>query len=238
MKGKLMVLGPIHLQTLRKLKEQAPIKTGLHISVSSLVKSGFVEHTPEGYFISETGHLALIAYGEMDDLHREIIMRLNRAAVENQRYSKYALKSVAEQDCFSDLLLWDLVDVDEHDGITLTEAGHKLWKIAQTAHAHRDDTKGGFDAANEKQRQKKREREAVTVAVDAATGEIIEPDTVVVKAVVTPPITEAPSPGDCPDCSGCIDAEVLALLAEKYPKVKELRQALLQQKQILKELGL
>jgi hypothetical protein len=189
-----MVLGPIQLGVLRKLKDQGAMKSGLHPSVHALVKAGFVTSDDDnGFSISETGQLALIAYGEMDDLHREIIMRLNRAAVEKQRYSKYALKSVAEQDCFSDLMLWDLVDIDEHDSIMLTEDGRKLWGIAQAAWHTKDNTKGGFEAANEKQREKKREREAVTLSIDAATGETVIPGTVVATPVVTPPLQKPPA---------------------------------------------
>lgn len=230
-----MVLGPIHLQTLRKLKEQGPIKTGLHVSVSSLVKSGFVEQLPNGYFISETGHLALIAYGEMDDLHREIIMRLNSAAVKKRRYSKYALKSVAEQECFSDLLLWDLVDVDEHDGITLTDAGHKLWEIALKAHAFRDEQVADTIRQGQKESAaKKQERKADDVVPATAVTVIRDVET----PVVTPPITQPASAGDCANCKDCIDAEVLELIAAKYPKVAELRDTLLKQKNLLKDLGL
>jgi hypothetical protein len=248
MKGKLMVLGPMQLGVLRKLKEQGTLKTGVHPSVHALVREGFVNYGDDGFSIAETGQLALMAYGEMDDTHREILMRLKRAETEKRLYHKSALKTPAETECFDDLLLWDLVDVDELDNISLTDTGRNLWEIALKAHALRDETKVGFDAANEQQRQKKYERKQVAKPQKQGATELKKlAQTIVneaVKSAEQPVIsnsvtTEEPAE-NCigADCTQCLDHEVLELIAAKYPKVQELRQALLQQKQILKELGL
>lgn len=56
------------------------------------------------------------------------------------------------------------------------------------------------------------------------------------RAVNTPPIS---SNGDCvSECDSCIHREVLDLIASKYPKVAALRDAMLEQHKLMKELGL
>jgi hypothetical protein len=236
-----MVLGPMQLGVLRKLKEQGALKTGVHPSVHALVREGFVDYGDNGYSLAATGEIALLAYGEMDDTHREILMRLKRAETEKRLYHKSALKTPAETECFDDLLLWDLVDVDELDNIGLTDTGRNLWEIALKAHALRDETKVGFDAANERQRRKPYERKQAVAGDKKPQKAVFTPETIIADTpAVTPPITEEPAAENCigADCTQCIDAEVLAIIAAKYPKVAELRETMLKEKQLLKELGL
>jgi hypothetical protein len=56
------------------------------------------------------------------------------------------------------------------------------------------------------------------------------------EAVVPPPLTTT---AECADnCAECVHREVLDLIAAKYPRVADLRDAMLTQRKLIKDLGL
>jgi len=251
-----MVLGKAQLSVLRRLKEEGTVEDGLHMSVHGLVREDFVEYIEDaGFRIAQKGQLALIAYDELNEAQREILMRVHKSNAKMEKYNLDALKTPAEKEAFDDLLLAELITVDEKDNIGLTDSGRILWEVVVLAWHTKDATRGGFDEANAKQRDKKASTKETIVNKVRPLPEKkaeekrlkTEPKTVV-NGIVDEAVETAentgllPSfgtpPSDCPDCGDCIHAEVLELIAAKYPKVAELRDTLMKQKQLLKDLGL
>jgi hypothetical protein len=193
MEGTIMVLGKAQLSVLRRLKEEGTVKDGLHMSVHGLVREELVEYGKEGYGLSDSGRLALIATDDLTTFHRQILMQLHHVSGKAEQYTEDALKTKPEKDAYDDLLVWGMVDVDNAGIITLLDAGRKLWKVATQAHALQDKTKGGFEKANEKQREKKREREN-SESIQAAADKIFEEEAEKIEDSSPPPAAPVVTP--------------------------------------------
>lgn len=225
-----MVLGKMQLSVLRTLKEKGTAKDGLHPTVSAMVKNGFVNEEGGLYSLSDEGLMALIAYDELTSVHREILMKVHKSSAQMQIYPYEFCVKQGQQGEADDLLAMGILEVDENDNLLMSDDGRILYGVLQHAYQADNGSTGGdgFAAANAK---KRKEATPTPNAVAEVMKKVWEGQEKTARPL---PKQEA----DCPNCGDCIHAEVLDIISARYPKVGELRDTLLKQKEILKELGL
>jgi hypothetical protein len=211
-------LGQQHLQVLRTLKQAGqPVSEGLHRTAPfGMVKQGFALDTDEGYVLSEKGKSVLYLYDEVTDTERELLMRMYRARSNDEKFH-------IEYDsgrCKEELMRQGLINSDGKY-LILTDHALQVWE--------------GWVQFWDLKRQKGYATRKAKLAQE--NGAVPDNE--------DSPIDPTPSPspvdgeGNCAsECDECIHREVLNLISEKYPKVAELRDVLVAQKRLMKELGL
>jgi hypothetical protein len=235
------LLGQQHLQVLRTLKQAGhPVKDGLHRTAPyGMVNQGFADSTAEGYVLSSKGESVLYLYDDVTADERELLMRMYRA---HQDKRGFTIEEDAAQ-CADNLIRVGLIDINV-DCLILTNYALDVWdgwvqfwdlkhqKHAATQKLKKAEAKAQAPVVNgtssgavprgkyQSSRPTERDNEALPVELEAAP----------------PPLAVNSACVD--DCDSCIDREVLKLISTKYPKIAALRDSMLEQRRILKELGL
>lgn len=207
------------LSVLRRLAAEGVVRDGLHLAVNGLVDDGFVNQD-DGYMLSEKGAAVLYLYDNVTDAERSLLMRVYRAMQDKEVYpAQHDTDKVATGLIHASLLYAD------NDNLYLCESAQEAWA-------------GWVEFLNERQKyndqqkryQAKKSQEAKGTVPTEAT------DPVKLAVAVPPPLTVT---AECAaECTECVHREVLNLIAATYPKVAELRDAMLTQKKLIKDLGL
>ncbi|MGJ3241133.1 MAG: hypothetical protein ACFE0Q_20655 [Anaerolineae bacterium] len=207
-----MVLGTIHLTTLSKVRDEGPVKDGLHPAVNGLRNAGLVEATEDGYTLTDLGTTALTVYTEMTDKHRSLLMRLQRAHKKDEIYLySQAINSTNE---LSELIDMGFV-IKEGQRLYITDTGREFWQDYIKVHEMRPAAK------------KPKRTYSETVASPHKPKPAVMPDEPL------PPLTMLQ---DKP-CN-CVDRQIVDLLAAKHPEIDQLRQAIITQRHLLDQLNL
>lgn len=209
------------LSVLRRLDAEGVVRDRLHLAVNGLVEDGFVA-IDDGYMLSDKGAAVLYLYDKLTDVERSLLMRVYRATKDGEVYPiTHDTDGVAPGLIDARLLTWD------GDNLLLTESASTAWA-------------GWVEFLNERQKyNEQQKRYQAKKKVEKSNGiSPVEEVTVTIQAeaVIPPPFAES---DNCVDtCESCIDREVLKLISTKYPKIAALRDSMLEQQRILKELGL
>lgn len=204
------------LSVLRRLAAEGVVHEGLHLAVNGLVDDGFVT-SDDGYMLSEKGAAVLHLYDNVSDAERSLLMRVYRAMHDNELYPvRHDTDKVAVGLIHANLLYAD------NGNLYLCESALEAWA-------------GWVEFLNE--RQKYNEQQKRYQAKKAQEAKATVPTVISQPEVAVPP--PLPVTTECAaECAECVHREVLDLIAAAYPKVAELRDTMLTQKKLIKDLGL
>lgn len=219
------MLGKMKLQVLRRLDESGVVQDGLHVAVNGLVEDGFAA-ADDGYMLTAKGAAVLYLYDRLTDSERSLLMRVYVAMKNEEVYPIiHDADGVAPGLIDAKLLTWD------GDNLYLTETAKSVWE-------------GWVEFLSERQKyNEQQQRYQAKKKTQKANGAAPIEKAVIVQSEAAPPPPFAepvqPANEDCVnECDSCIDREVLKLISAKYPKIAALRDSMLEQRRILKELGL
>jgi hypothetical protein len=211
------MLGQMQLNVLRRLRVEGVIREKLHLAVNGLLTEGYANQD-DGYTLTQKGAAVIYLYDELTDNERELLMRMYRAYMEKRVFSRIEdTAKVAD----------GLIDIGLVEGslsaLTLSEYALDAWKGWRE-----------FWDMKHKRHEETRRNKIRALSPTSSNGTLPLPHELpnTVNAEIPPPVSA------CPDCDECSYREVLELIAQKYPKVGELRDAILAQKKLMNELGI
>jgi hypothetical protein len=219
------------LSVLRRLAADGVVRDGLHLAVNGLTEDGFVIHD-DGYMLSEKGAAVLYLYDNVTDAERSLLMRVYRAMQDNETYSaQHDTDKVAAELIHANLLYAD------NGNLYLCESAQEAWAGWVEFLNERQKYNEQQKRYQAKKAQEAKEMNGTALSADESIVHFLHhAHAAAVEAAVPPPLTTA---AECADnCTECVHREVLDLIAATYPKVAELRDAMLTQKKLIKDLGL
>lgn len=237
------MLGKGQLSVLRRLRDEGVIREKLHIAVNGLITEGYVNQD-DGYMLTEKGAAVVHLYDDLTDNERELLMRMYRAYVEKRTFT-------VDEDtgkCAGGLIIAGLVDGSSHR-LVLTQYALDAWRgwaeFWNMKHKRHQET-----YRNKRKALAPTKPIAGKVKPFSGNGTLPEesPDMQPVSNGNSDvPIAPTPPPVDssdfdalehCDTCAGCIDHEILHMLAEKYPAIAQLRQTVLETRRLMDELNI
>lgn len=194
----------VYIDLLDKIHKQSPLETEDIAKIDHLIKLGFVESAADTHHLTARGKMVRMVYAELNENHREILMRLASARADLISYP-YEASTITNQ-----LLAWGFIE-RRGSFMTVTSKGAEAWSVASDFYSivktqsHRKDAYVNKSA----------HAPIAIVSKDAVQEELVEAD-----SADTP---KPPLPQQC-TCPNCQHKRTLDDLCKRIPALKRYMQ--------------